>query len=232
MSPVSIGTAASDGSETTTMRGSSTAVRSALLVVAVHALLLALVVPVLLRASATGVPAGELLRDPLVVLEAPLHIGLLSHLGVLTWCAAGGACLLAAAVLLGVGARRREGHLLLGVGALTVVLAVDDLLLVHEGLAPVWLGVPEKAVLAGYGLVALALLVRYRDLVLRLPTRGLLLLGTLALAASVGVDLVAGDDVYRPAEDLLKVVGVWDWSCAWSIAAARLVQDAVVPRDA
>ncbi len=79
---------------------------------------------------------GYLTRDPTAIAGVPWWVGAVSRLTNLGWVAAAVANLLAARVV----APARSRPLLLG--GLCAALAIDDTMLVHEGILP-RLGVPE-----------------------------------------------------------------------------------------
>jgi hypothetical protein len=115
--------------------------------------LLALVPPAVLLAAMClqpYVPAATLLRDPVTVRGGRFYDGLLSNLGVLIWCTTAAVSLFRGAEL----RARRPGdplaRFLLYAGALTVMLTLDDLFLIHEDVMPEYLHVPERVYFLTY----------------------------------------------------------------------------------
>ncbi len=149
---------------------------------------------------------------------AKIHplFGLLSSLGILMWWTSTTVWLFTAIVLRARG--QAEGvALCIYSGLLSAYLGLDDLFQIHEYLAPIYLGMPEKAV---YGLFAIATAVylwRYRRMLLR-PDGLLLLLSLVSLSASVVVDTVLEQWLWRLGdwtyfvEDGLKWVGICLWT--------------------
>lgn len=153
-------------------------------------------------------PFGEFSRDAAAVLHGPFYVSYLSHLDSLVWNLAAAVALFTGAVL------RRAGYvqssrLLLAGGLITAVMALDDLLLFHEGAENV-LGLPEAVVYCVYGLAILAFVVAFHR---RLGPDVLLIGGALVFwVASAGVDLVVDQGtVSFVAEDGLKIAGVALW---------------------
>lgn len=164
-------------------------------------------------------PVGTLTRDPAALTGAPPYAGLLSHLGVLLWCAAATVCFLAGALV------RRVRALLFGFGALTAALLLDDLFLLHEAVLPALTAWPEVVFVAVYGAATAVLLTCHRRALRR--TDWPLLAGALAALAFAAVadvlpELLAGDrtvedvppaivDAYLLLEDGAKFAGIVLW---------------------
>ena len=94
---------------------------------------------------------------------------------------------------------------------LTLVLVLDDLLLLHEAAAfAPWAG---ALVAAAYGLAFLRFVVRFRDVILRDLDVGLLLLAVGSLGVSLVTDLlVAPTQSSVLVEDGAKLLGLVAWS--------------------
>jgi hypothetical protein len=176
--------------------------------------LLLVAVPPLVSASA-DVPVGVLLRDPTTTLRGHPLTGLQSNIGVLIWWAGASVCLFCAVAL-----RRAQGHgglrsFLLWSGVITAVLAGDDLFLIHEELAPRYLQLDEKWVVATYGVAVAWYLVTFRSVIL--DSEYLLLLAALLfLGSSVLVDELVEHKWLSPwrivVEDGLKLLGIVSWT--------------------
>lgn len=166
-------------------------------------------------ANGQGIDFGFLSRDPNYLAAAPFYAGALSNLGVLLWWSAGTAALLACALLWDRAANGRTAILLGTAGALSCVLALDDLYMVHEIVAPRYFGVAQPVVMAVYALAAGAWAVSFRALLIRRHP-AFLAFAALLIAGSVAVDVVRD---HLPLlnvviEDGLKLAGVAAW-CGW-----------------
>lgn len=189
-----------------------------------------------------GLPLHDLLRDSTSVSNVPLHVGLVSYLGVLAWGVGAVVATLAAMVLWRSEPDVAMARMFLAVGCLTALLMLDDLFLFHETIFPRYLGLAEKATLGSYGLAAGAILVRWRRLFLGFEP-AFLLLALSCLGLSLVVDLfqhsletVMGS--WRILlEDGSKFVGISCWSAyftSWSVHVlrARIASAVRTPSDA
>lgn len=166
-----------------------------------------------------------LLRDPLGVAHAgdplPIYTGWLSHAGVLGW-ASSASVLAFAAARLGRRGTWSDWVLLAGGAGLSAVLCLDDMLMLHESVIPVLVGVGEAHAMVGLAAVAAI----WGSMSLRALVRGssfpVLLVSGGFLAASVVVDL--GYLSGLP-EDGLKLAGI---SC-WAMWAWRTAGDSLTP---
>ncbi|WP_246264627.1 hypothetical protein [Aromatoleum toluvorans] len=158
-----------------------------------------------------GVPIHLLTSDVTSIAGVPAYTGFLSQLGIFVWAGAAAICFFCAWLLPARPEAQEARRFLLVSGLLTAVLACDDLFLLHEEFFPS-LGIPEKAVFAGYAAFVLGYLVRFRRLIL--GTDYILLgLAFAAFATSIGLDLVnpAGINPYLY-EDSAKFAGIVSWS--------------------
>lgn len=167
-------------------------------------------------------PVAQFVRDPLVVLEGNFTTGILSSFGAALWFCAGTASALAGAVLRRSG--RAGGTPLLLASLLSIVLGLDDLLVVHEALFEKF-GIPEPVTFSVYGGGALAIGYVYRAYWAHTEFV-VLTISLFFLAASVGVDVFFSDryalDVL---EDCFKFAGI----SAWALYAARTAYAELLP---
>lgn len=183
-------------------------------------IVLAAMVPptiILLWVLAQDNPAGYYLRDALLVARtvpdccAP-DIGLVSNLGIVVWSVAAGVAFFVAVLLFGI--RQQPGHVVkffATTGALTIILAVDDLFLLHEEVL-VGIGISEMATLIAYGAAALGYF-----FIFRLQIYKSYFLVALAAAVFFAASLFL-DRVFPIApwagffEDSAKFIGIWLWA--------------------
>jgi hypothetical protein len=125
--------------------------------------------------------------DPNAVLDFPAWVGWFSHLGVLLWIG-GAAAALMAAVVLEPGTERRRFLLVLGL--FTAWLGADDLYWIHEAVGRALVGgeAGEDIVFAVYVLMMLAILWRFRRLIVVETPVTVLALSGMFFALSVVID--------------------------------------------
>ena len=191
------------------------------------ALGMAVIVLILPAAALTGREIGFFTRDPTQIGQVPYYAGVLSSLGVLTWTTG------AVIALFTAGLHRLIDHTdgstgFLGYfGVFTLVLALDDLFLIHENF---FLG--EKVLFLIYGVMALIGCVLFRRHFHR-PSVYFAIGAALAFAASLGVD--RGQETIEAAiggarillEDGAKFIGAICWAIFLSKASARSLLDRV-----
>lgn len=172
---------------------------------------------------------NQLTRDVAAIADIHPLSGLLSNLGILLWCASAAICLFARSVRRQ-GVDGREGaRFLLASALLSLYLMFDDLLCIHETLAPDYLGLPEKLVFAVLGVALAAYLVVFRRMILR--TNYLFLVLALGLfALSVGIDSLLATPKYI-LEDGLKWLGIASW-CSYHAQTSRRLLLEGLPQQA
>jgi hypothetical protein len=129
---------------------------------------------------------------------------------VLLWWATAALCLFT-----GVRAEKPRGSFLLGAAALSAMLCMDDLFMLHEKVFRVGLGIPQKLTYATYLTFTAIHLFRFRNYILS-GDWGPLVLALGLLGSSVLSDVVS---IYLPTEprgasfleDAAKFVGISVW---------------------
>ncbi len=116
-----------------------------------------------------GIPFVDLTRDAAIVYtkEAPLYGGYLSNLGAVLWTISATSCFFAAATLHPSHPMRREMWLfLMWFGALTAILLVDDLFMMHEFILQQF-GRSQKGMVLAEGLLAVWIFLRFQKCILK-----------------------------------------------------------------
>jgi hypothetical protein len=159
--------------------------------------------------SAYNVPAHDLTRDPAAVMNGAYYMGLLSNWGIMLWSATAGICLMAALLI-----REhapRVGTWLFASGLLTLLLAVDDMFMLHETVFPDVFGIHEKLIYVLYSLVGGAYLLYFLPQILRRHYLFLILsvffLGLMAVSDSIGRWV----DIPTALEDSFKYIAIVFW---------------------
>lgn len=197
----------------------------------------ALIGAVLLADHFGKVDVAHVTKDLAAVANLPPYFGMMSLVGILLWCGAAALCFLTVMVLDRISPEAAEKPFLLFAGLLTTMLLLDDAFMIHEWVAPRYLGVSNEVVFAVYGAVLIAMLFKFRAVILRGDYK-LLLTSLVLLAASVAVDKlhdyhlleragVASEGLRYAAEDALKLLGIAGWlsfflcTCYRSLVGAR-----------
>lgn len=161
----------------------------------------------------TRIPFANFTADPAAMFDYNPLFGSISHLGILLWGACASVCFLSAAVLNIHRNQKTNIAFLVNFGALTVVLMLDDLFMFHESIAPWYLSIPEKMVLAVYGLYAVGCFYHFRRTIMVSDTK-FLILSIVTLGMSIVIDQISSR-YYIPGEylleDGLKFIGIASW---------------------
>jgi hypothetical protein len=175
------------------------------------------------------------LRDIVATGKLPFFAGFISQLGGMLWCATVAVCFFSLLIL-----RRQSSSLassrsfLLQAGILTGVLLMDDIFLFHEEVAPNYLHMGEKFVMATYLLLGVAFVFLNRNEIL--SSEYLLLLLALAmLGTSVFLDALPIDDLGLRyffkrleifLEDGFKFAGIATWLIYFVRYAVQKIESA------
>lgn len=172
-----------------------------------------------------SVPMGELTREPIIVARnaeacCSVFSGTLSNLGAVMWLMCG-AILIFSSVALSLQRSIRNMAFLGTAGAINLMLGIDDMLLLHDEVIPVILGVPEKAVLLFYMIIVGTFLVVFLKEILESRY--------IAFAIAIALFIIAlGEDLFRFAgydnfhyliEDGLRIIGLGSWLYFFVFAA-------------
>ena len=193
---------------------------------------LAVVLPVVMVLGVVAMqpwmPPSDLLRDSQVVAGAHgganAAYGLLSNAGILVLALAGGGALVGRLALRGTAVPERS--LLAWSALLSLAVALDDLLMLHETAAfAAWAG---ALVGAAYGLAFVSFYLRFRTAIRRDLGAGLLALAVVALGFSVVVDGLAEPATQWSVllEDGAKLLGFVAWSAFVLRAAVVAITEA------
>ena len=165
-----------------------------------------------LIAQVADVPFSDLTRDAAATLEGPWYTGAISNASVALSVAGAGIAFFAASLLADVDGPSVKG-LLVALGLVVFVVAVDDLYMLHEMVFPE-LGLSAPVVFALYGIAMLAILWVWRRVILGSTDYVFLVLAAVALGVSVGVDVVLEERLFdlpfsgELIEDPAKILGM------------------------
>ncbi len=171
----------------------------------------------------TSVDPYFLMSDPAAITDSAFYLGLLTWIAVLAWWSTTVICLFSYAMARRLNPDGREHRALLWAGLLTAVLAIDDMLMVHEHIAPTYLGVQETTVYALYFIMAVALFFRFRRSIFTNDIF-LLLTAIFFFGCSQLVDVARGFgyDFYGTGfvEESCKLLGIAGWLAYWAYFSA------------
>lgn len=178
--------------------------------------LLALAVAALLVAShLRGIPMIRMLRDPASFYDYSPLSGIVSYGGILLMTST--AAISGFAAYVGVRWRR----LLIATAAFSGYFALDDLFMLHEGVWP-RIGIPEEAVMIGFALGGLGILLAAQTHARPWRTWGLYLALAL-MSGSILIDMSLQSDRATVAEDILKFISIGIWALFWTGVSSRAV---------
>lgn len=154
------------------------------------------------------IPLSTLTRDPADITGMPFYMGILSTLGVMLWSATTGICGVGWLLLEPSHQQRR----FLGASALlSLLLALDDAVLLHERVFPKHLHIPENLVLAGYLGLGMAYLFYFLPRMLS-TDYGLFIFAVGFMALSIVFDVIMPfHELATFTEDSLKFIGIVFW---------------------
>jgi hypothetical protein len=181
--------------------------------------LLFLLVGVLSRVT-TNVSLAFLLRDVTATAKLPFFTGFVSQLGLMLWSGSLTICLFALVML-----QRQQGdfsaskRFLVHAAVLTTVLALDDIFLFHEEVAPIYLHLDELIIFGVYMIVGIGfVLFNWREILA--SEYALLILALALFATSIALDVIP-NEVLPPRyfweqlelflEDAFKFAGIATW---------------------
>jgi hypothetical protein len=176
----------------------------------VHAPLAVALAALALLEPVTGVPLATLIRDTVQVAGLPEHVGALSNVGALCWCAAAVVCFFGSAVLRR--ANRSTSRFLFWSGLFTTALLVDDLFLIHDGFLARELHIGDRKFYAAYATAAVAYFVTFRRALLAREPQ-LLAIAIGFFAVSIATDLLwhEATTMRYLLEDGAKLLGIVTW---------------------
>jgi hypothetical protein len=168
--------------------------------------------------AASGIRMAKLSRDPAELADVPIYYGLLSNLGALVWAAGAFISFFASSHV----DDSKVRSLLRWAGILTLILLLDDFLLIHDEVFPNVLHLPEWLVYLFYLMTFPLFFFRHLDAILKQTEYRILALGIFLMGVSALIDmhvLPGGIDV----EDSFKLSGIVAYSYYWVFTSHRLI---------
>jgi hypothetical protein len=175
-------------------------------------------------------------RDPAAIVNTGPWIGLFSNIGVFIWWIAAVIAIFTGVLLRWAPGRGTISAFLLSWGALTGILALDDFFMIHEWVIPTYLPLSDDFMFGVYFVVALFLIVLFRDEILRSPYP-LFLFALACFSASILIDVVGP---FRPVdwglparlvwnleyvvEDGFKLIGIIAWAHYFALVSFGVIK--------
>ena len=158
------------------------------------------------------VPISYLTRDLAYTAEVPFYTGFFSQLGIFFWAGSATLCLFSAHMKwLGQIEIDPLKMFLFYSGLLSLLLAFDDIFLLHEEVFPVYFGISELIVFGIYGILVVILLVKFRLSILK-TNYILLAMGFGFLGLSIVFDIFEVSVINTfLLEDGAKMTGIVSW---------------------
>lgn len=175
----------------------------------------ALIALVVVFSSIRGVPVRIFFSDTNAIGDLPFYTGIVSNMGIILWFSSAVIAWFSTSFAR-YDVHRSQYHYLNYFGLLSMVLFLDDMLMIHEQVPGILPFVSEKKIYAGYMLLAIYGLYRYRTVILKTPYITALM-SLLFLLLSILVDLFQEQlegEIGRfriVLEDGFKFLGIVHW---------------------
>ena len=177
------------------------------------------IVPAALLMVVLGIGCGILdvevsrfTRDPMAITHGHPLYGFVSNVGAILWSASAAYCLFAYMLLRPSSSARHEVRFFMVGGGISLTLLIDDFFMLHDSIAPVYLGLNEGVFVLLYGACCFYYLLAYWELI---RDRGFLLfvLAVAFFVLSILIDLLPDTLLSQHFlyEDGFKFVGIACW---------------------
>lgn len=165
-----------------------------------------------------GISYGDLTRDPNAIHNSPKYIGLLSQTGMIFWFGTAGILFFGASTTKQNNQDKKIFFFLTNAFLLTLFLGIDDLFMLHDEMAH--RGIREEYFYIFYAFWLLATIVFFRG-VIKNTLYPLILVYGAVFGCSIIIDKLIAEAYLI--EDILKFVGILNWTFYWGTAAIGLV---------
>jgi hypothetical protein len=172
----------------------------------------AILVVLYLATRVAGISFTDLSRDAAATLDGPWYTGALSNTAVAVLLVGAGIAIFAAGLLPSLESKSRKG-LLVGLALVVMVVAADDLFMLHEAVFPL-IGIGSVMSFALYGVALIAVLWIWRRVIVESTDWIFLALAALAMGFSVAIDVVLEERLFtlpvsgELIEDPAKILGM------------------------
>ncbi|MGQ8337686.1 hypothetical protein ACUNWD_14145 [Sunxiuqinia sp. A32] len=155
-------------------------------------------------------PYSDFTRDPLAVMKTHPFVGFLSNIGVIIWIVTATISLFTSYLIEKEKLQNRYLFHFFS-GAITSILLVDDLFMIHDRIFPIYLKISEVPLFIFYGILITVYLYYYRKQILKYDYI-ILLIALFMFAFSLGVDhFDVESEFIHFFEDGPKLLGIAAW---------------------
>lgn len=166
-----------------------------------------------------GIAYGDLTRDPNAIHNSPKYIGLLSQTGMIFWFGTAGILLFVASFVKHNLQDKKIFLFLTNAFLLTLFLGLDDLFMFHDELAH--RVIREEYFYTFYAIWLITTITFFREIIKNTLYPLFLIYGTV-FGCSIIIDKLIAEAYLI--EDMLKFIGILNWSFYWATSAYILVQ--------
>jgi hypothetical protein len=166
----------------------------------------------------SGIRMDKISRDPAELADLPIYYGLLSNLGMLVWGAGAFISFFASFHVEG----PKISSLLRWAGILTLMLLLDDFLLIHDEVFPNVLLLPEWLVYLFYFVTFPLFFLSHLNVILKQTEYPILALGIFLMGVSVLIDMYVLPGVID-VEDSCKLACIVTYSYYWIFTSHQLI---------
>lgn len=175
-----------------------------------YALILLLMILVYFVSTNYQIPFKEITGDPALTFGAHPFTGIISNIGVLLWSATCAILLFTFLLFQKTGSGQNSLFLLCS-GIITGILLIDDLFMLHDYIF-YSIGLNQYVMYSLYLIIFIAYFTFFRNSLIKMPNKILLILAFIFLGSSVGLDIVLkSEGIQYFFEDGLKLFGITSW---------------------
>lgn len=188
----------------------------------------------LIAVSQQAVPIQVLTRDIFATTKAPVYTGILSNIGILTWCASFAVCIFTFFLIKPTNSQDRKIKAFIGLsGLISLWMMADDFFMLHEQVIPKYLGIPEKLVIIAELVWVVFHLIYFRKIILKSTPFKLLGIALLLFIFSLSVDFLPVEVDYSGfqsnwiflLEDGSKLIAIATWSFYfWTVCSQQITR--------
>lgn len=174
-------------------------------------------------ASYQKLPLTGLTRDPAAIFETTPFVGLISNFGNLLWAVTASVCLFSGLILRNLD-HKRDATFMISSGLVCSMLLIDDFLMIHEYIFPIYFSIGEEFVFLAYFIIIISYLFFFRKKVLK-TNFVLLITAFVFFGCSILMDYFIGYSILATfIEDTLKTFGICTWFIYFSNEAFSSLQ--------